>query len=208
MAHSRFIAAALAVLVVASILASGCTGSSGGPQPPASVITIPTKRPTTPITETPVTATTVTTATPAPVVTPAWTPGSIVQDGTALLIRGDVRGYKYPTANYIDEIRFTVVTAPRADEVPLDTLYTQIVFTKSGTPYTANYLPVSGDLNNDRVLDKGETILLSIPLQPPNVIYANEKFTMAIKTPPYAQVLVTSSAPPVLSADPMVLARA
>jgi hypothetical protein len=39
------------------------------------------------------------------------------------------------------------------------------------------------------------------------VIYTNEKFTMAIKTPPYAQVLVTSSAPPALSNDPMILAR-
>jgi hypothetical protein len=208
MIQLRFAAAVLLVLVVGSILASGCTGNSGGQQPPASVMTIPTRRTVTPVPETPAPVITVTTVLPTRVVTPAWTPGSIIQDGTALLIQGDVEGLKYPTANYIDEIRFTVVKSPRADEVPLDTIYTQIVFTKSGMPYTVNYLPVSGDLNRDRVLDEGETILISIPLQPPNVIYANEKFTMAIKTPPYAQVLVTASAPPVLSNDPMILARA
>jgi hypothetical protein len=109
---------------------------------------------------------------------------------------------------FIDEIRFQAVKAPRAETVTFEVPNTQIVFSKSGVEFAVNYFPLSGDVNGDRILDEGEIFLVSIPLQPPNVIYRNQAFTMAIKTPPYQPVLVSAAAPPVLTADPMILARA
>jgi hypothetical protein len=208
---ARFIAlaAVLGFLVMSSILTAGCTGEKVPPQPPASTITIPTTRQVTvtpePWTPGPVQTTTPGTP-PTAAFTPVWTPGSIAQEGTAILIRGDVLGYKSPTSSYIDEIRFTVVKAPRVDPVTLDIPQTQIVFTRDGKQYAVNYLQVSGDENGDRILDEGEAILVSVPFQPPNVIYTNQKFIMAIQTPPYPQVMVTGIAPPVLTTEPMVLA--
>jgi hypothetical protein len=201
-------AAVLGLLVLCSILISGCTGDHVPPQPPASTLTIPTTRPVTPVPlTTPPVQTTTIFIPPTAEVTPVWTPGSIAQEGTAILIRGDVLGYKSTTSGYIDEIRFTVVKAPRVDPVTLDIPETQIVFTKGGTQFAANYLVISGDENADRILGDGEAFLVSVPLQPPNVIYTNQKFTMAVKTPPYPQVVVTAISPPVLTADPMVLAQ-
>ena len=205
----RSAAAVIAVLVVCSILAAGCTGETKQSQPPPSTVTFPTRRPVTPV---PVTTapiqTLATTALPIPTTTPSGIPGSVVQEGTVLLIQGDVDGYRSSTYNYIDELRFTVVKVPRVDPVTLDIPETQIVFTKGGTQYAVNYLLVSGDVNNDRILDEGEVILVSIPLQPPNVIYPGQAFTMTIKTPPYQPVVVTANAPNVLTAEPMVLAEA
>jgi hypothetical protein len=206
-------AAILAALLLGSILVSGCTGDGGGSQPPASIVTMTTRRPATPVPETMEPPATVTGVTSVPTSTtmatiPEQTPGSIIQDESALLITGDVMGYRSQNGGYIDEIRFTVVKAPRAGEVTLDVTNTQIVFTKDNTQYAVNYLLLSGDLNGDRILDPGETVLVSIPLQPPNVIYTNQRFTMAIKTPPYQPVVVSAKAPPVLTTDPMVLASA
>lgn len=209
MARLIFPAAVLGLLVIGSILISGCTGEKVPPQPPASTLTIPTTRPVTPVTATtPPVVTTTVAIPPTSGVTPVGTPGSIAQEGTAILIQGDVLGYKSATAGYIDEIRFTVVKAPRVDPVTLDIPETQIVFTKAGTQFAVNYFPVSGDKNGDRILGEGEAIVVSVPLQPPNVIYTNQRFTMAVKTPPYPQVVVTAISPPVLTSDPMVLAAA
>jgi hypothetical protein len=215
--ESRFAAAFLAFLVLGAVLASGCTGGDGGSQPPASTRTLPTTRPATPVSTTTAPVQTMTTApvyTPVTtqVVTPAWTPGTVSQAGSSILIQGDVMGYRSARGNFIDEIRFSVVLAPRAEPVTFEIPNTQIIFTKQGTPqFGVNYLPISGDLNGDGKLDTGETIRVSIPLSSESAqyaIYPGQKFTMAIKNPPQPQVLVTTEAPPVLTTDPMVLARA
>jgi hypothetical protein len=208
----RFLTVALAALVVCTILSSGCTGQQGESQPPASTLTIPTTRPATPV---PVTFTPVqpgtTTTLPTPVVTPEWTPGTIAQAGTAVLIRGDVAGFKSASGNFIEEIRFTVVKDPRAEPVTFEIPNTQIIFTKGGQQYGVNYLILSGDVNGNRILEDGETFLVSIPFtseSPQYEIYAGEKFTMTIQNPPQPRVIVTAQAPPVLTTDPMILARA
>jgi hypothetical protein len=210
MVRLRFFAPVLAVLVVCSILAAGCTGQSGVPQPPASTLTIPTTRPATPVPGTAVPVQTGTAASPAtiPGVTPAPNLGTVTQAGSAILIQGDVRGFKSATGNYIDELQFSVVKAPRADPVTFDIPNTQISFTKEGVQFGVNYLPISGDLKGDRVLDAGETFLVRVPLPPQNVIYPGQMFTMAIQNPPNPRVVVSAQAPSVLTVDPMVLARA
>jgi hypothetical protein len=161
----------------------------------------------------------VTTLTPAttrqtvPVTTPApvWTPGTITQEGAAIQIREDVFGYKAPTAGYLSEIRFSVEKAPRAEPVTFEIPNTQMIFTKPGNPqYGVNYLILSGDINGNRILEEGETFLVSIPFTsdaPQYAIYAGQQFTMSIKNPPQPPVIVTLSAPPILTTDPMVLAR-
>ena len=207
----RFATVVLAVLVIGSIIAAGCTGETGGSRTPVPTQTMPTRRTVTPV---PVTTTPVpTVATTVPVTTavpPAWTPGSITQDGSSILIDGDVTGYKSPQGNYLDEIRFTVVKAPRAEPVTFEIPSTQIIFTKTGSnSYAVNYLILSGDLNGDRILDPGERFVVSIRFTSDAsqyAIYAGQKFTMAIKNPPQPQVLVSASAPPVLTSDPMILA--
>ena len=83
-----------------------------------------------------------------------------------------------------------------------------MIFTKGGSQFGVNYLVLSGDMNGNRILEEGETFRVSVPLQPPNVIYPNERFTMAIKTPPSPQVLVSATAPPNLATSPVTLARA
>ncbi|MDD1665202.1 MAG: hypothetical protein LUQ32_07580, partial [Methanomicrobiales archaeon] len=83
--------------------------------------------------------------------------------------------------------------------------------TKGGQPYTVNYLILSGDVNGNRILEDGETFLVSIPFtseSPQYEIYAGEKFTMTIQNPPQSRVIVTTQAPSVLTDKPMVLARA
>ncbi|MDD1668781.1 MAG: hypothetical protein LUO97_03170 [Methanomicrobiales archaeon] len=209
----RLFASVLAVLVVCLILSSGCTGQTGETPTPAPTLTIATTRPPTPV---PVTTTPVQTATRTsavtPVVTPAWTPGSVVQTGSAILIQGDILGYKSNQGNFFDEIRFTVALAPRAEPVTFEIPNTQIVFTKTGNPqYAVNYLILSGDENRNGILEKGESFLVSIPFTSDAsqyAIYNGQKFTMAIKNPPQPQISVTTEAPPVLTVDPTVLARA
>ena len=209
----RFPVAVLVVLLACLILAAGCTGGTGGSQPPARTLTIPTTRPATPMPVT--TAPVQTEATTAPVTTvivPAWTPGTITQDGTSILIRGDVLGYKASQGNYLAEIRFKVVKAPRAEPVTFEIPSTQIIFKKSGiNPYGVNYEILSGDLNGDRILDEGERFLVRIRFTSDAsqyAIYGGQTFTMAIKNPPRPDVLVTASAPAVLTSDPVVLASA
>jgi len=211
MARFRFLAPVLAALVVCSILASGCTGEKGVSQPPASVKTMPTTRPATPV---PVTTTPVLPGTPTipftPGVTPAWTPGTVAQAGAAALIQGDITGLKSARGNFIEEIRFTLVKAPQAEPVTFEIPNTQIVFTKGGQQYGVNYLILSGDVNGNRILEDGETFLVSIPFtseSPQYEIYAGEMFTMTIQNPPQPRVTVTTQAPSVLSAS-NILARA
>jgi len=213
MPGSRFMAAALAALAVCAVLAAGCTGGEAPPQPPASTLTIPTTRPVTPVTTTqppPV----LTGTTPVPYttgVTPSYTPGSVVQAGSAILITGEVDGYKSPVGNFLDEIRFSVVKAPRAEDVTFEIPNTQIAFTKNGQTFTVNYQIISGDQNGNRILEDGETFVVSIPFlaeTPQNDIFAGQVFTMSIQNPPQPRVTVTTSAPPVLTDQPMVLAQA
>ena len=207
----RFATVVLAMVVIGSILAAGCTGEQGGSPTTAPTPTMPTRRTVTPV---PVTTTPVQTmATTVPVTTvvpPAWMPGSITQEGSSILIDGAVMGYKSSQGNYLDEIRFTVVLAPRAEPVTFEIPETQIIFTKTGSnPYAVNYLILSGDLNGDRILDPGERFVVSIRFTSDAsqyAIYAGQQFTMAIKNPPRPQVYVSASAPPVLTSDPMVLA--
>jgi hypothetical protein len=210
-------AVVLALLVMGAVLAPGCTGEKGQSQPPASLLTVTARRPVTPVLTTPGPVLTGTASTPTPpaatlAATPAWVPGTVVQEGSAILIEGDVTGYKSPRGNFIDEIRFMVHLAPRAEPVTFEVPNTQIIFTRAGTyQYGVNYLVLSGDLNQNGILEPGEDFLVSIPISPESPqyeIYAGEKFTMAIKNPPQPQVTVTTSAPPVLSTDPMILARA
>ncbi len=207
------IAAVLGLLVIGSILISGCTGEKAPPQPPASTLTIPTTRPVTPVpATTPPVQITTPYIPPTPMVTPGWTPGRIDQEGAAIQIQGDVSGYKSPQANYISEIRFTVELARGAEDVTFEIPNTQIIFTKTGTPqYGVNYVILSGDENGNRILEDGETFIVSIFFTSDSsqyAIYSGQKFTMAIKNPPQPQVLVTASAPPVLTSEPMVLAAA
>ncbi|HUK92737.1 MAG TPA: hypothetical protein VLU98_01735, partial [Methanomicrobiales archaeon] len=119
MAQPRFLAPALVVLVTCSILAAGCTGQNQGSQPPASTMTIPTTRPVTPVEVTTLRGqpATIVSTIPSIVVTPQYTPGTVLQAGSAILVQGDVIGYKSASGNFIDEIRFSVVKAPRADPV-------------------------------------------------------------------------------------------
>ena len=208
----RFLAAVLAALVVCAILSSGCAGQNGESQPPASTLTIPTTRQATPVpaTSTPVQPGT-TTNPPTTVVTPEWTPATIPQAGAAILITDDVIGFKSATGNFIEEIRFPVAKAPRAEAVTFEIPNTQIIFTKGGQQFGVNYLILSGDGNGNRILEDGETFLVSIPFtseSPQYEIYAGEKFTMTIQNPPQPRVIVTTQAPPVLTDEPMVLARA
>ena len=204
------LALVLAVLTVVSILFSGCTGQNGASQPPASILTIPTTRPATPF---PVTSTPIqpgpTTIPPTPAVTPVWTPGFVAQDGAAIIIRGDVIGLKSPTGNFIDEIRFTVVKDPRAEPVTFEIPSTQIIFARSGPPYGVNYLILSGDVNGNRILENGETFVVSIHFtsdSPQYDIFAGQAFTMTIQNPPLPRVIVTTQAPPVLG-DSNILAQ-
>jgi len=212
MVQLRFLATVLAALVVCSILGSGCTGQKGESQPPASTLTIATTRPVTPFPETPTPVQPGTTTNPpTPFVTPVWTPATVAQAGTAILIRGDVLGLKSATGNFIEEIRFTVVKAPRAEAVTFEIPNTQIIFTKGGQQFGVNYLILSGDVNGNRILEDGETFLVSVPFtseSPQYEIYAGEKFTMTIQNPPQPRVIVTTQAPSVLTDEPMVLARA
>jgi hypothetical protein len=210
MAQLRFLPVLIAMFTVLLILGSGCAGGTP-PQPPASIRTLPTTRPVTTLPATTPPALTLPTTSLTTVATPAWTPGTVAQAGSAILIQGDVVGYKSSRGNFIDEIRFDVVLAPRAEPVTFDVPNTQIIFTKQGTPpYGVNYFPISGDVNGDRVLREGETFRVSIPFTsdaPQYAIFAGQTFTMTIKNPPQPQVLVTASAPPVLGDQPMVLAR-
>jgi hypothetical protein len=209
MVQLRFLAPVLAALVVISILASGCTGQNVVSQPPASTLTIATTRPPTPV---PATSSPVRTGTPVtpvtPVVTPKWTPGIVSQGGAAILIRGDIIGLRSAGGNFIDDLQFTVVKAPRAEPVTFDIPNTQIVFTKFQRQFGTNYQILSGDTNGDHILDAGETFVVQVPIPPPYEIYAGQKFTMAIQNPPQPQIIVVTEAPPVLTTEPMVLARA
>jgi hypothetical protein len=204
-----YTAAAFSVFMACLILSCGCTGQQGETQPPASTLTLPTTRPATP---TPVTPTPVQTVTTVPaattIVTPGYTPGTITQAGSAILIKGDVVGYRAAAGNYIDEIRFNIVKDPRAEPVTFEIPNTQIIFTKGGVHFGVNYLILSGDMNGNTILEDGETFLVSIPLAAPNLIYAGQTFTIAIQNPPQQQVIVTTQAPSVLSDQPMILARA
>jgi len=212
----RFPAAVLAMLVAASILAAGCTGEKGGPQPLPTPLTVTPRRTVTPVPVTPTPVETMATTVPVtpviPVVAPVWTPGSITQEGSSILIQGPVMGYKAPQGDYLAEIRFTVVKAPRADPVTFEIPSTQIVFKKTGTnPYAVNYLILSGDLNGDRILDPGESFLVSIPFTsdaPQYAIYGGQRFTMTIKNPPQPDIVVATGVPTVLPSDPVVLASA
>ena len=209
MVQLRFLAAVLAALMISSILFSGCTGQKGESQPPASTLTIATTRPPTPVHETitPVQPGT-TTNLPTPGVTPGWTPGTVAQGGAGILIRGDVTGLKSTRGNFIDEIRFTVVKAPRVEPVTFEIPNTQIIFTKFGVQFGTNYQIIGRTNDNgDFVLDEGESFDISVPIQTPYEIYTGQKFTMAIKNPPQSQVIVTTEAPPVLR-DSNILARA
>jgi hypothetical protein len=208
MVQLRSLAAVLAALMICSILSSGCAGQKGESQPPASTLTIATTRPATPVpgTPTPVQPGT-TTNPPSPVVTPPWTPGTVTQGGAAILIRGDVVGLKSTRGTFIDEIRFTVVKAPRVEAVTFEIPNTQIIFTKFGVQFGTNYQIIGRNNDNgDFVLDEGESFDISVPIQTPYEIYTGQKFTMAIKTP-QSQVIVTTEAPPVIR-DSNILARA
>jgi len=215
--RSWFPVMVLAMFVAGAVFAAGCTGEKGQSQPPASLLTPTTRPPITPAPTTPGHVTATTTAAPVPPVTtvttpPVYVPGTVSQEGSAILIDGDVTGYKSSRGDFIDEIRFMVRLAPRAEPVTFDVPNTQIIFTRAGIPqYGVNYLVLSGDENGNRILEPNETFLVSIPLSPESPqyeIYAGEEFTMAIKNPPNPQVTVITSAPPVLTADPMVLASA
>jgi hypothetical protein len=142
-----------------------------------------------------------------PGVTPAWTPGSVSQGGSAMLIVGDIVGLRSAQGNFIDDLRFTVVKAPRAEPVTLAIPDTQIIFTKFGREFGTNYVIISGDENGDKILDEGETFVVRVLIPPPYEVYAGQKFTMAIKSPPWPQITVTTEAPTVLR-DRQVLARA
>jgi hypothetical protein len=208
MVQRRSLAAVLAALMISSILFSGCTGQKGESQPPASTLTIATTRPPTPVHETitPVQPGT-TTNLPTPGVTPGWTPGTVAQGGAGILIRGDVTGLKSTRGNFIDEIRFTVVKAPRVESVTFEIPNTQIIFTKFGQQFGTNYQIIGRKNDNgDFFLDEGESFDISVPIQAPYEIYPGQKFTMAIRTP-QPQVTVTAEAPPVLR-DSNILARA
>jgi hypothetical protein len=203
-----FPAAALAALVVCLILVSGCTEQKGGSQPPASTMTIATRQPTTPVPETPMPIPTGTAPNPlTPGVTPAWTPGTVSQAGTAILIKGTVIGLKSVRGPFIDAIQFTAVKAPQAEPVNFELENTQIIITESGRQSGTNYQILSGDENGDHILDEGESFALLVPIPPPYEIYPGQEFTMTIQNPPHAQVVVTTRAPPVLT-DSMILARA
>jgi len=213
MPGSRFMAAALAALAVCAVLATGCTGGEAPPQPPASTLTIATTtRPATPVPSTPPPVLTGTTPVPYTTgITPSYTPGSVAQAGSAILITGDVDGYKSPVGNFLDEIRFSVVKAPRAEDVTFEIPNTQIIFTKNGQSLGVNYQILSGDQNGNNVLEDGETFVVSIPFlaeTPQNDIFAGQGFTMSIQNPPQPRITVTTSAPAALTDDPMVLARA
>ena len=208
-----FPAAVLAALLVSSILVSGCTSQTGTSQPPASTPGIPNPSAVvTPPPEIPPPGP-AGTGTPqsTPGGTPAGLPGTVSQTATSILIQGDVAGLKAPAGNYLDEIRFTVVKAPSAEPVTFEIPNTQIIFEKSGREFGVNYLILSGDTNGNLILENGETFLVSIPFpaqSPQNEIFAGQDFTMVIMNPPSPQVTVTARAPPVLTGEPMILARA
>lgn len=197
----RFPAAVLAAILVASIFLSGCTGSGGGSQPPASTVTAPVQGTATTLPETTPTGIPYT-----PPTTPVWVPGTVVQGEGTILIQGDVTGLKSARGNFIEEVRFTVIRAPRAESVTFEVPNTQIVFTKYGVQFGTNYEILSGDRNGDHILDEGEAFLVRVFIQPPNELYPGQTFIMAIKTP-YPQVTVTAEAPPVIT-NTVVLATA
>jgi hypothetical protein len=208
--ESRSVAVFLVVLMMGSILASGCTGDTAGSQPPASVVTVTTRKPVTPAVTTtmPLPAVTTAATTVPPVVTPPWRPGDITQGEGSVLISGDVVGLKSPVGNFIDEIRFTVVKAPRVEPVTFEIPNTQIIFTRYGQQFGTNYQILSRrNGNGDVLLEEGEAFDVSVPIQNPYEIFPGQKFTMAIKIP-QTQVLLSTSAPPVLTKEPMVLASA
>ncbi|MDD1663471.1 MAG: hypothetical protein LUQ60_06975 [Methanomicrobiales archaeon] len=211
MVQPAFLSMALAALLVGLILSSGCAGQKEESQPPASTYTISTPKPATPIPETSTPVIPGTTPIPYTTgVTPTFTPATVAQAGAAILIKGEVLGLKSATVNFIEEIQFTVVKAPRAEPVTFEVPNTQIIFTKGGQQFGVNYLILSGDVNGNRILEDGETFEVSIPFtseSPQYEIYAGQKFTMAIKNPPQPQVTVTTEAPPVLE-DSNILARA
>jgi hypothetical protein len=208
--ESRSVAVFLVVLLVGSILVSGCTGEKGGSQPPASIVTVTTRKPVTPVATTPAPVPTATSAAPTvpPVGTPAWAPGDVIQGDGTVLITGNVVGLRSPLGNFIDEIRFTVVKAPRVEPVTFEIPNAQIIFTKYGQQFGTNYqiLRQTGG-NGDAILEEGESFDVSVPIQTPYELYPGQKFTMAIKIP-QTQVTVSSSAPPVLTTEPMILALA
>jgi len=209
MVRVRLIGAVLLAFMVCSILACGCSGQKGQTQPPASILTIPTRSPATPAPGTPIPVQTVTTASPVtPGVTLVWAPGSVAQTGTAILITGDVLGLRSARGNYIDAIQFTVVKAPQAYPVTFEIPNTQIIFTEYGEQFGTNYQILSGDENGNQILEEGETFLVQVPIPPPHEIYSGQMFTMAIQNPPQPPVVVSAGAPPVLTAQPMVLASA
>jgi hypothetical protein len=213
MVNLRLFAPVLAALVVCSIFSSGCTGQKGETQPPATTLTIATTRPPAPVpvTSTPIGTGTTPAYTVTPIVTPIWTPGTVSQGGAAILIKGDIIGFKSATGNFIQEIQFSVVKAPRAEPVTFEVPNTQIVFTRGGQPYGVNYLILSGDVNGNRILETGETFLVSIPFTsdtPQYDIFAGQMFTMTIQNPPQPRITVTTQAPPALTDEPMVLAEA
>jgi hypothetical protein len=134
-----------------------------------------------------------------------------MQAGSSILIKGDVKGYRSAAGNFIDEIRFSVVKAPRAEDVTFEIPNTQIIFTKGGQQFGTNYQILSGDVNGNRILEEGETFLVSIPLSPEgpqNAIYPGQMFTMTIQNPPQPRVTVTARAPQAITVEPMVLATA
>ncbi|HVP24801.1 MAG TPA: hypothetical protein VMS81_02350 [Methanomicrobiales archaeon] len=209
MIQLRFTAAVLFVFMACLILSSGCTGQQGETQPPASTLTLPTTRPVTPAPVTPTPVQTVTTMPAATtIVTPVFTPGTVSQSGSAILIQGDVAGYKAAAGNFIDEIRFNVVKAPRAEPVTFEIPNTQVIFTMNGREFGVNYIPISGDVNGNRILEDGETFLVSITLAPPNLIYAGQVFTMTIQNPPQPNVVLAARVPSVFTDDQIVLAKA
>ncbi|MDD1671249.1 MAG: hypothetical protein LUQ67_08090 [Methanomicrobiales archaeon] len=211
MVRPQLLTTVLAVFLILLSLAPGCTGQ-GGSQPPASTLTIPPTRVTAPpLTTPPPSPAGTTMPTTIPEVTPVWTPGTVLQENSAFLIMGNVLGFRSQNGAYIDEIRFSVVKAPRAEPVTFEDQSTQIVFTKGGTRYSNIYRIIDGDRNGNGLLEEGEAFLISVPL-PPQVperdIYPNQQFTMAIQNPPNAPVIVTATAPRSLTDAPMILATA
>jgi len=100
-----------------------------------------------------------------------------------------------------------VVKAPRAEPVTFEIPNTQIIFTRNGEEFGTNYQILSGDENGDQILGEGEDFLVRVPLPPQDRLYPGQKFTLAIKNPPSRQVTVTAEVPPVLTGEPVVLAR-
>ena len=98
--------------------------------------------------------------------------------------------------------------APGVNPVTFEIPNTQIIFTKFGEQFGTNYQIIGRHNDNgDNILDEGESFDISVPIQTPYEIYSGQMFTMAIETPQLG-VIVTATAPPVLTDQPMVLATA